>query len=91
MKEYKLIITQFTIEIGMGTDLKHQDYTKAACRGKMQLHLNEISKTVAHKSRAVVLLDRAGWHTPGKLKVPRNLTIILLPSRSPELNPVENI
>ena len=25
-----------------------------------------------------------------KLKVPKNLTIILLPSRSPELNPVEN-
>ena len=26
-----------------------------------------------------------------KLKVPKNLTIILLPSRSPELNPVENV
>jgi putative transposase len=25
------------------------------------------------------------------LKVPKNLTIILLPSRAPELNPVENI
>jgi hypothetical protein len=36
-------------------------------------------------------MDRAGWHTTGKLKVPKNLTIILLPSRSPELNPVENI
>lgn len=57
----------------------------------MQLHLNEISKTVARKSHAVVLMDRAGWHTTGKLKVPKNLTIILLPSRSPELNPVENI
>lgn len=57
----------------------------------MQLHLNEISKNVARKSHAVVLMDRAGWHTTAKLKVPRNLTIILLPSRSPELNPVENI
>ncbi len=36
-------------------------------------------------------MDRAGWHCSGKLKVPKNLTIILLPSRSPELNPVENI
>ena len=26
-----------------------------------------------------------------KLKVPKNITIILLPSRSPELNPMENI
>jgi len=57
----------------------------------MQLHLNEISKYVARKSHAVVLMDRAGWHTTAKLKVPGNLTIILLPSRSPELNPVENI
>ncbi|VAW19162.1 Mobile element protein [hydrothermal vent metagenome] len=32
-----------------------------------------------------------GWHTAGKLGVPKNLTIILLLSRSPELNPVENI
>ena len=36
-------------------------------------------------------MDRAGWHITGKLKVPKNITIILLPSRSPELNPVENI
>ena len=57
----------------------------------MQLHLDEISKYVARKSHAVVLMDRAGWHTTGKLDVPRNMTIILLPSRSPELNPVENI
>lgn len=32
-----------------------------------------------------------GWHTTAKLKVPRNITPIFLPSRSPELNPVENI
>ncbi len=57
----------------------------------MQLHLNEISKTVAANAHGVVLMDRAGWHTTGKLIVPDNLTIILLPSRSPELNPVENI
>ena len=42
-------------------------------------------------THGVVLMDRAGWHSTGKLKVPKNLTIILLPSRSPELNPVENI
>jgi len=57
----------------------------------MQLHLNEISRTVARLGHAVVLMDRAGWHTTGKLDVPKNVTIILLPSRSPELNPVENI
>jgi len=36
-------------------------------------------------------MDRAGWHSTGKLIVPKNLTIILLPSKSPELNPVENV
>jgi len=57
----------------------------------MQMHLDEISRNVAVKAHAVVLMDRAGWHTTDKLKVPKNLTIILLPSRAPELNPVENI
>ena len=57
----------------------------------MQMHLDEISCNVAVQAHGVVLMDRAGWHSTGKLKVPKNLTIILLPSRSPELNPVENI
>lgn len=57
----------------------------------MQLHLDEISRNVAAKAHAVVLMDRAGWHSTDRLKLPRNLTIILLPSRSPELNPVENV
>jgi len=57
----------------------------------MQLHLDEISRTVATGAHAVVLMDRAGWHETDKLAVPKNLTILLLPSRSPELNPVENV
>ena len=57
----------------------------------MQMHIEEISKTVAAKAHAVVLMDRAGWHKTDKLKLPKNLTIILLPSCAPELNPVENI
>lgn len=57
----------------------------------MQAHLDEISRVVAHGAHAVVLLDRAGWHTTPKLAVPRNITLIFLPSRSPELNPVEQV
>ncbi len=57
----------------------------------MQAHLNEISLHIAPGAHAALLMNRAGWHTTGKLKVPKNITIILLPSRSPELNPVENI
>ena len=57
----------------------------------MQLHLDEISRHIADGAHAVLLLDRAGWHTTGKLRMPANITPILLPSRAPELNPVENI
>jgi hypothetical protein len=57
----------------------------------MQMHVDEISCRVARGSHAVLLLDRAGWHTTDKLNIPKNMTLIFLPSRSPELNPVENV
>ena len=57
----------------------------------MQLHLNEIARTVKRGAHAALLLDRAGWHTTPVLAIPKNITLILLPSRAPELNPVENI
>ncbi len=59
--------------------------------GAMQLHLDEISRHVARGAHAVLLLDRAGWHTTAKLVIPANITPIFLPSRAPELNPVENV
>jgi transposase len=40
---------------------------------------------------AVLLLDQAGWHPSIKLAVPSNITLLPLPEKSPELNPVENI
>jgi hypothetical protein len=58
----------------------------------MNLHLEEISSRVTQGSHAVLLLDRAGWHqTGGKLRVPRNISLLHLPPYSPELNPAENI
>ncbi len=57
----------------------------------MSLHLAEISLAVAPGAHAVVLMDQAGWHTTGKLVVPGNISIIALPAKCPELNPVENI
>ena len=57
----------------------------------MQAHLDEISRRVARRSHAVPLFDGAGWHTTDKLNIPKNMTLIFPPSRSPELNPVENI
>ena len=57
----------------------------------MNLHLAEISHAVAKGAHAVLLVDQAGWHTSGKLAVPANISILLLPPRSPELNPTENV
>ena len=57
----------------------------------MQAHLVEISAMVAQHAHAVLILDKAGWHLSGALVVPDNITLLPLPPRSPELNPVENI
>jgi len=57
----------------------------------MQLHLDEISRMGARGAHVVLLLDRAGWHTTGHLTIPKNMTLIFLPSRAPELNPAENV
>jgi len=57
----------------------------------MALHLAEISRTVMPGAHAVVLLDQAGWHTSDKLDVPANITLLELPAKAPELNPVENV
>ena len=57
----------------------------------MTAHLAEISAAVAPGAHAVVILDQAGWHMSKALVVPDNITLLPLPPRSPELNPVENI
>ena len=57
----------------------------------MNLHLVEIARTVAPGARAVMLVDQAGWHVTAALIVPENISIIALPAKCPELNPVENI
>lgn len=57
----------------------------------MTLHVAEISIAVARGAHAVVLMDQAGWHMTAKLTVPKNISIIALTAKCPELNPVENI
>ena len=57
----------------------------------MQTHLAEISAMVDPGAHAVLILDQAGWHTSAKLIVPDNISLLPLPPRAPELNPVENI
>ncbi len=72
----------------VGLDLSHGGSVELQSVGIVDDAVEDGGAVMAH---GVVLMDRAGWHSTDKLKVPKNLTIILLPSRSPELNPVENI
>jgi len=58
----------------------------------MNLHLEAISAHVQKSSHAAVIIDGAGWHKEGgELCVPHNITLVLLPAYSPELNAQENI
>ena len=57
----------------------------------MNLHLKEVSLSVAPGAHAIVLLDGAGWHIANDLEIPENITLFPIPPYSPELNPVENI
>ena len=57
----------------------------------MTLHLAEISAAVAPGAHAVLLLDQAGWHGSKALVVPGNITLMPLPPKCPELNPIENV
>ena len=57
----------------------------------MQLHLDEISRHVAGDAARRVLLFEHTDGAPARLKVPENVSTNLLPSRAPELNPVERI
>lgn len=41
--------------------------------------------------RAVLVVDRAGWHTSRRLPLPEGLDLVFLPPASPELAPAERL
>jgi hypothetical protein len=57
----------------------------------MGLFLAELARALPARTHAVLVLDRAGWHVSADLEVPPDLTLVHLPSYSPELNPVEKV
>jgi hypothetical protein len=57
----------------------------------MQRHIDAIGGAVTPGAHALIILDKAGWHTTDKLKLPKNLTLVPLPPACPELNAAENI
>ena len=57
----------------------------------MQAFLDRFSTALAADEHAAMVVDQAGWHVAGALAVPDNVTLVLLPPYSPELNPVERV
>ena len=57
----------------------------------MGLHLAEVTKRVTPGNHCVLLVDQAEWHIWERLIVPSTITIVPLPAKCPELNPVENV
>jgi hypothetical protein len=59
--------------------------------GTMNVYLEMLSEELGSMEHAVLVMDQAGWHTSKALIVPDNITILLLPPYSPELNPIERL
>lgn len=59
--------------------------------GMMQLHLEEIAKHIEKGFHGLIIVDRASWHTTEALNIPENISLLPLPSYSPELNPMEQV
>src|SRR4051794_20252007 len=57
----------------------------------LNLFLERMSRELPAGVHAVLIWDGAGYHTSQDLVVPSNISLILLPPYSPELNPVENL
>jgi len=57
----------------------------------MNEHLVEIGRCVSPEAHAVLILDGAGWHPREGLAVPANISLLFLPTYSPELNPAEEL
>jgi hypothetical protein len=74
-------------ERGKGVVLVLPEVSTAA----MDAFLTELSRAIPAGSHAGLVLDQAGWHVSEDLSVPANLTLIPLPTYSPELNPVERV
>ena len=57
----------------------------------MQIFLDEFSKTLPSEIHAIIILDGSRAHKNNILKIPENISTIILPPYSPELNPIERL
>jgi len=70
------------IDGGSAQGSEYQNHAALPQRGRQKL---------GPRQHAVMVLDRAGWHTAKQLNWPRRITPLFLPPYSPELNPAERL
>jgi transposase len=51
----------------------------------------EFEKEISSDVHAIIIWDRAGFHTSNNVRIPANVSIINLPPYSPQLNPIEKL
>lgn len=71
------------------TGQTHSCLISLADTSAMNGYLKDFSKQVPGDEHVLMVLDRAGWHRSKSLRIAENLTLLLLPAYSSELNPVE--
>lgn len=57
----------------------------------MLLHLEHLSVNIPKGRHAVIVLDRAAWHTTKRIQRFSNITLLSLPPAAPELNPTKKV
>ena len=57
----------------------------------MTIFLEHFSRQLEPGVHAALILDQAGWHDERALHVPTSITLLPLPSASPQINPVERV
>ena len=78
-------MTPFLENRGVALALPHED------TDMMQIHIGEIALLIANGAHVLLVLDRAEGHIASDLEWPKNIMPILPSSKSPELNPGENV
>ncbi len=84
---YLYVLTAICAATGMASGL----ISPVLNVGVINVFLEQFARELPVGVHAVLVWDGAGYHTSRLLVVPSNVSLILLPPYSPELNPVENL
>lgn len=57
----------------------------------MNAFLEQFAREISKDVHAVMVLDRPGWHVAKEVRFSRNVLLVCLPPKSPELMPAENL